>query len=100
MSNIPSPQHAADQPIRYQIRLKGHLGPQWTDWFEGLTITLEESGDTLLAGSVVDQAALHGILKKIRDLGMPLLSINSVESNRASGADPFHDRHSKATGDS
>jgi len=63
----------------YQIRIKGHLGQQWmNNWFEGLTITLEEDGDTLLTGLVVDQAALHGILKKIRDLGMPLLSVNSV----------------------
>jgi hypothetical protein len=62
----------------YQIRIKGHLGPQWTDWFEGLTITLEENGDTLLTGPLVDQAALHGLLKKVRDLGIPLLSVNCV----------------------
>jgi hypothetical protein len=62
----------------YQIRIKGHLGQQWTDWFDGLTITLEYNGDTLLTGVLVDQAALHGILKKVRDLGMPLLSVNSV----------------------
>jgi hypothetical protein len=65
----------------YQIRIKGHLSPQWTDWFEGLTITLEEGGDTLLTGTVVDQAALHGLLKKVRDLGTPLLSVNYVEPN-------------------
>lgn len=70
------------QPIVYQIRIKGHLGRQWMNWFEGLTITLEEDGNTLLAGLVIDQAALHGILKKVRDLGMPLLSVNSV------GTDP------------
>ena len=63
----------------YQIRIKGHLGSQWTDWFEGLTITLEEDGDTLLTGPVVDQAALHGFLKKVRDVGLHLLSVNSVE---------------------
>ena len=67
-----------DQPMIYQIKLKGHLGSQWAHWFERLTITLEEDGNTLLTGVVVDQAALHGILKKIRDLGMPLLSVNSV----------------------
>jgi len=63
----------------YQIRLKGHLGRQWTEWFEGLTITLEDNGESLLTGPVVDQAALHGLLRKVRDLGMPLLSVNCVE---------------------
>ena len=71
----------------YQIRIKGHLGHQWTDWFEGLTITLEENGETLLAGPVVDQAALHGLLKKVRDLGMPLLSVNRLEPGQADVAD-------------
>jgi len=73
------PPHDADQPRVYQIRIKGHLSHQWTGWFEGLIITLEDDGNTFLAGSVIDQAALHGILKKVRDLGMPLLSVNSVE---------------------
>jgi hypothetical protein len=68
-----------DEPGLYEIRLKGHLGSQWTDWFEDLTITLEEDGDTLLTGPVVDQAALHGLLKKVRDLGMPLVSVNPLE---------------------
>jgi hypothetical protein len=68
-----------DQPMVYQIRIKGHLGPQWTDWFGGMTITLEEDGDTLLTGPVVDQAALHGLLKKVRDLGMPLISAVRVK---------------------
>lgn len=62
----------------YQIRIKGHLGPQWSDWFEGLTITLEDEEVTLLTGALVDQAALHGILKMVRDLGMPLLSVNRL----------------------
>jgi hypothetical protein len=59
----------------YQIRIKGHLGPQWTDWFGGLVITREENGETLVTGPVVDQAALHGLLRKVRDLGVPLLSV-------------------------
>ena len=65
-------------PAAYQIRIKGHLGHQWTDWFDGLAITLEDNGDTLLTGSVTDQAALHGLLRKVRDLGMPLVSVTSV----------------------
>ena len=62
------------QPMVYQIRLEGHLGPQWADWFGGLSITVEDNGDTLLTGPVVDQAALHGLLRKVRDLGIPLIS--------------------------
>jgi hypothetical protein len=71
------------EPQLYEIRLKGHLVHQWIDWFDGLTIALEENGDTLLTGPVVDQAALHGLLKKVRDLGMPLVSVNFVNSGRA-----------------
>ena len=66
----------------YQIRIKGHLGRQWADRFEELSITLEDNGTTLLTGPVVDQAALHGILRKIRDLGVTLLSVNSVDGGR------------------
>jgi hypothetical protein len=62
----------------YEIRLKGHLDARWEDQFEGMTITLEEDGNTLLSGPVADQAALHGLLKKVRDLGMPLVSVNQV----------------------
>jgi hypothetical protein len=71
------------QPMIYQIRLEGHLDCQWTDWFFGLTITLEENGDTLLTGPVIDQAALFGLLKKVRDLGMPLVSVNRVEPGKS-----------------
>lgn len=82
MPNKLEPKPTPSQPMIYQIRIKGHLGtPQWTDWFDGLTITLEEDGETLLSGPVADQAALHGLLKKVRDLGTPLVSINRVQSN-------------------
>ena len=69
----------AEQSTVYQIRIKGHLGCEWSDWFEGLTITPEESGETLLTGPVVDQATLYGLLKKTRDLGLTLVSVYPVE---------------------
>jgi hypothetical protein len=77
----------ADQPGVYEIRIRGHLGREWTDWFGGLSITLEVAGDTLLTGTVVDQAALHGLLRRVRDLGMPLISVTRVERGQAGAAD-------------
>ena len=79
MSNTPDPKIDSARPVTYQIRIKGQLDSQWTDWFGGLTITLGEDGDTLLTGPVVDQAALYGLLKKVRDLGLPLLAVNRVK---------------------
>jgi hypothetical protein len=76
-----------DESGLYEIRLKGHLNNRWADWFEGLTITLEDQGDTLLTGLVVDQAALHGLLKKVRDLGMPLVSVSPLEHGQADQSD-------------
>jgi hypothetical protein len=66
----------------YQIRIKGLLDRQWTDWFGGMTVSPTEDGDTLLTGPVEDQAALHGLLKKVRDLGMPLISVSPIEPDR------------------
>lgn len=80
-SNELEPIPPSQQAMVYQIRLKGQLGSQWSDWFEGMTITLDDSGDTLVSGPVVDQAALHGLLKKVRDLGMALVSVNRVQCN-------------------
>lgn len=71
----------------YQIRIKGHLDRQWTDWFEGLTITLEDNGETLLTGPVVDQAALYGLLGKVRDVAIPLLSVVCVKPGQAEASD-------------
>lgn len=87
MSNRLNPETDPSRPVVYQIRIEGHLGRQWTAWFAGLTITLEDNGATLLTGPVIDQAALHGLLKKVRDLGMPLLSVNRVEPGQADASE-------------
>jgi len=90
-----------DEPGRYDIRLRGHLDNQWAAWFEGLTITREANGDTRLTGPMVDQAALHGLLRKVRDLGLPLIAVNLVEPNQANGldgnVDTDHHRSNKET---
>jgi hypothetical protein len=83
MSTGLEPKADRSQPTVYQIRIKGQLGMEWADWFGGVIITLEEDGDSLLTGPVVDQAALHGLLKKVRDLGMPLISVNRVNPGPA-----------------
>ena len=79
MANERNPKTDPDQLLVYQIRIMGQLERRWIDWFGEVTIALEENGDTLLTCPVIDQAALHGLLKKVRDLGMPLLSVNRVE---------------------
>jgi hypothetical protein len=68
----------ADEPSLYQFRLKGHLGPQWATYFEGFILTNSENGEALLTGMIADQAALHGVLARIRDLALPLLSVNRL----------------------
>lgn len=87
MSNKLNQKTDPNQLMVYQIRIKGHLGRQWKDWFRGLIITLEDNGDTLLTGPVVDQAALHGLLKKVRDLGMPLLTVTRVKADQEDASD-------------
>ena len=77
MSEIPADHY--DHPGRYEIRLKGHLDTRWAAWFDGLTLTHGSDGTTVIHGSVADQAALHGLLQKIRDLGLPLISVNHLD---------------------
>ncbi len=90
MANNRDQKTNPSQPAIYEIRIKGHLGHQWTNWFEGFLINLEEDGNTLLTGPVIDQAALYGLLKKVRDLGLPLVSVNRVQFN-----DPLPSRSKK-----
>lgn len=80
MIKFHNPKPGPQEPMIYQIRIEGHLDAQWTDWFERLTITQQENGDTLLTGPVRDQAALFGLLKKVRDLGLTLVSVNPVQN--------------------
>jgi hypothetical protein len=87
MSETHASTEDQSEPELYEIRLKGHLNDRWTDWFEGLTIILEENGDTLLTGPVIDQAALHGLLKKVRDLGIPLVSVSPLEQGQTDQSD-------------
>ncbi len=83
MSGSPNPK-PDPQPIVYEIRTRGHLGREWTDWFDGLSVTPTADGDTLLTGPVADQAALYGLLRRVRDMGLPLLSVNRVGPDQAS----------------
>ena len=87
MANSRDPTTDPSRPLVYQIRVRGHLGRQWADRFGGLTVTPEDTGDTLLTGPVVDQAALHGLLRRVRDLGLPLLSVMRLEPAHADASD-------------
>jgi len=78
MSHTPD----SSQPAVYEIRIAGHLPPQWSAWFEGFAVALEPDGTTLLSGPVVDQAALHGLLKKVRDTGLTLIAVNQIHSKQ------------------
>jgi hypothetical protein len=105
MSETHASTHGYNEPGIYEIRIKGHLDDRWAAEFDGLTITREGNGDTRLTGLVIDQAALHGLLKKVRDLGMPLVSVSPVEPGQADvsksfkkvGADPCARPPSKKT---
>lgn len=83
MSDTDKGNHCADSPAVYQIRLRGNLDQQWSNWFDGMEITTEEEGDTLLTGLVQDQAALLGLIRKVRNLGITLVSVQPVKPDQA-----------------
>ncbi len=82
MNETESSMEEENTPIFYEIRIRGHLDERWSDWFGGMTLTQEEDGTTLLTGPVVDQAALYGLLRRVRDTGVSLLSVNPVDSDK------------------
>jgi hypothetical protein len=82
MSRPPSGAAPAEPPARYEIRVEGALDPGWSAWFDGLQVSSGERGETTIAGPVTDQAALHGLLAKIRDLALPLISVRRIDPDR------------------
>jgi hypothetical protein len=92
MGDTPT-HHPSDGSERYEIRINGHLGSRWAAWFDGMTLTSRSDGTTVIEGAVVDQAALHGLLRKLRDIGLPLISVMPTESDQSrSGATEPHER--------
>ena len=89
MSQTPASAGDRHEPGRYEIRLKGHLDRRWAAWFDGLSLTHQSDGTTLIHGPIADQAALHGLLQKVRDVGLPLVSVICVEPDQP--ADPSVD---------
>jgi hypothetical protein len=87
MSNELNPKTRPGDLMVYQIKIEGHLGNQWSDWFAGMTIIPEDDGNTLLTGPIVDQAALYGLLKKVRDLGTPLVSVIRLAPSQADASE-------------
>lgn len=79
MTENTHPENESNEPAAYQIRIQGHLGPDWSGWFQDMSVTLEDHGQTLVSGPIADQAALHGLLKQVRDLGLPLLSVVRID---------------------
>ena len=84
MTERPAPGPDRSESGRYEIRLAGHLDAHWTAWFDGLTVSYKNDGTTVISGQIVDQAALHGLLQKVRDLGLPLVSVGKVDSDQPS----------------
>jgi hypothetical protein len=99
MSAAQAPRGDHPGPDRYEVRVKGHLAARWSAWFDGMTLTPESDGTTLIEGPVVDQAALHGLLQKVRDTGMPLVSVEHVEPAPPASSTTTPDNSSTLQGD-
>lgn len=80
MTNTSNSETGSSRPTVYEVRIKGHLGPDWADWFEGAAVSSLADGDTLLVGPMVDQAALHAVLRRVRDLGLTLVSVRRLQA--------------------
>ena len=85
MSDPPAASDTRREPRHYEIRLKGHLEARWAAWFDGLSLSQESDGTTVIRGPVIDQAALHGLLSKVRDLGLPLIAVTQVDPKQMKG---------------
>ena len=96
---MTNPAPGTRQPVRYEIRLKGHLEPRWATRFQGMTLSTHDDGTTVLEGPVVDQAALHGLLSKLRDIGLPLVSVTQVDTDQPTGRHPNPSRSNGHLGD-
>jgi hypothetical protein len=84
--------NTAHDPDWYEIRIQGHLDERWTTWFDGMTVEPEPAGVTVLRGAVIDQTALHGLLARLRDLGLPLISVASVDADPGADSEPTAER--------
>jgi hypothetical protein len=98
MSERDAARNDGHEPGRYEIRLQGHLDPRWAAWFDGLRLSHERDGTTLLRGPVVDQAALHGLLRRVRDLGLPLIALARVAPAPADGPESEADTDDDRSG--
>jgi hypothetical protein len=84
---------SVNEPEHYEIRVKGHLSPRWTEWFDDMTFTARDDGTTVIQGPVADQSELHGLLRRLGDLGLPLISVTTQATDRPTRKGARHDHH-------
>jgi len=100
MSDVPTDHsRSVDEPRRYEIRVEGHLAARWAAWFDGMSLAPQDDGSTVLHGTVADQAALHGLLRKLNDIGLPLVSLTRAATDQPAAttpADPMTENHQRS----